>query len=106
MKFSLEEQPVIKPLTVEERMEVVASPEDISAQLESSQERYEGAILNLRNGNKDYLEYLREMQSNLISWKNAFDIRFGTLNEENAFIHNDVLVRLADVSQALEDIEK
>lgn len=101
------EQPQEKaPLNLDERREVITSPEDIKGQLETSRVRYEEAFANFRMGDNDEREYLEEMQGNLIAWKNKFDIHFGTLTDENALIENEVLARLAEVSEALEEAEK
>lgn len=100
------EQPIEKkPLTLEERAEVVTSPEEIAGQLAASQARYGDALAKLRAGNRDDRDYLEETQTNLIAWKNAFDIRFGALGDEEAFIRNEVLARLAEVSHVLEEVK-
>ena len=105
-QFHFEQSPEKEPLPLEGRTEVITAPEEIAGQLEASQDRYEEALAKLREGSREDVEYLEETQANLIAWKNAFDIRFGTLKEENALIHNEVLARLDEVSQALEGVAK
>ncbi|OHA83813.1 MAG: hypothetical protein A2937_01945 [Candidatus Yonathbacteria bacterium RIFCSPLOWO2_01_FULL_47_33b] len=105
-QFHFEQSPEKEPLPLEGRTEVISSPQDIEGQLDASQSHYEEALEKLRAGDRGDIEYLEEMQINLIAWKNVFDIRFGTLSNENAVVHNAVLVRLDEVSQALEDARK
>lgn len=91
-------------LAPHERGQVFTNPTQILEQMETSQARYEQALEKLRAGNKDDLDYLEEMQQNLVAFKNKLDIEFGTHTPATADIARQVTGRLFELSEELEKI--
>ena len=103
--FERNQQPPqpLERLGVVERAASVATPEEVLGQLSTSEERYGDYLRNFREGDEESREYLEEMQANLLSWKHAFDLKFGKITPDSRDIYDEVLRRLVEVSDALEE---
>lgn len=102
--FGTEEQqkPPLERMDVVGRSEAITTPEDIANQLRASEENYKEYLANFKGGDNDSREYLEEMQANLITWMNLFDIKFGKMTPGTQETYGNVMSRLGEVSDVLE----
>lgn len=75
MNFNNFEHPQ-NSLTTEQRMEVIKTPNEILQQLNVSAPDYKKAVEELKMGNKRDLDYLKEMQVNLVAWSRILREKF------------------------------
>ena len=105
MNFNNFEHPQ-NSLTTKQRMEIVTSPEEVLEQLQISEGVYQEAIGKLRTGNKEDLDYLVEMQANLVAFKKKFVTKFESLTPDTEETSRLVNYRLRELSEELEKLNK
>lgn len=102
------------PLTVEQRAEVVETVEEIEAQLKDPKKRYANAFRKLQEAgtleelDKFELEYLVEMQQNLVAWKQKLDEMFKNRDRVDMYdeeVLRQVNARLYELSEEFEKLE-
>ena len=92
-------------LNTNQRMEVVISSDEIMNLLAISEHKYANALEDLRAGNKNDLDYLIEMQANLLAWKEKFK-EIGVADMHDEEVSRQVNARLYELSEEFEKLEE
>ena len=98
-------------------LQSIKTPAQILNQLEVSRPRYEDALTKLgvgrhdalvkfREENHDDIEYLENMERNLVVFANMLVKDIGTVNPENKKILDEITARLSELRKTLAEIAK